>query len=541
MKKALKMFSLTLIAFIALGVTNVKADGTLNYILPDGTTKSIVIKDDDTRTILDLKKEISKVVNIDTDHLLLKNENNTYENDEAQIGEYLYFSETGILTYTVVERKEIEENEITLKAVKPTNEDEKFVLLESFFPQEFPGYTMGNCNESYDECELRLYSNGKFYKNVKVNFAYDENDKKLVDSIIKKLNGKTIFDLKDLEFINYWVYGGSPINYSNEFKSAIDYKNFYLDVRAGTDDILTTAAIGMAAFTYNDTLYASFGFFGFETKNILYVSDNTKDENIMKTIQERIDNYIGKGIVEISKYDTTLQKYIDDTINYYLQFVNPNGSEEEKQAYKDEINKLKELSSDGILYIAKIGKTEKLFLVKKDSNKMYTPSYKTSDIKTNITITSTDNTLPLDTLIQVKELTSGEEYDKIIKILNTTNNDMFDLKLFSNSTNKYITKLNDGSFEVRIPIKDELKDKDLVVYYVNNNSEKEEYEVKVENGEAVFNTNHFSIYTLAERTSTIQKIENPQTGDNIITYILIGSISMIALIGCTLYLKKNHK
>ena len=118
---------------------------------------------------------------------------------------------------------------------------------------------------------------------------------------------------------------------------------------------------------------------------------------------------------------------------------------------------------------------------------------------------------------------------------------MFDLKLFSNSTNKYITKLNDGSFEVRIPIKDELKDKDLVVYYVNNNSEKEEYEVKVENGEAVFNTNHFSIYTLAERTSTIQKIENPQTGDNIITYILIGSISMIALIGCTLYLKKNHK
>ena len=66
---------------------------------------------------------------------------------------------------------------------------------------------------------------------------------------------------------------------------------------------------------------------------------------------------------------------------------------------------------------------------------MYTPSYKTSDIKTNITITSTDNTLPLDTLIQVKELTSGEEYDKIIKILNTTNNDMFDLKLFSYSTN----------------------------------------------------------------------------------------------------------
>ena len=99
----------------------------------------------------------------------------------------------------------------------------------------------------------------------------------------------------------------------------------------------------------------------------------------------------------------------------------------------------------------------------------------------------------------------------------------------------------DESINFIMKVKDELKDKDLVVYYVNDNGEKEEHEVKIENGEAVFNTNHFSIYTLAERASTIQEIENPQTGDNIITYILIGSISMIALLGCTLYLKKNHK
>lgn len=538
MRKALKMFSLTLFAFIVIGVTNVKADGTLNYILPNGTTKSIVIKDDDTRTFLDLKKEISKEANIDIEHLLLKNESNYYENDEAHLAEYL--SETVTLTYTVVERKEIQENEITMKAVKPTTEEERFAFEDSFASQELPGYYLTNCNESYDECDVIYSTTGKLYKKVKINFTYDENEKKIVDSLVKKLNGKTMFELKDLEFVNYWVYGGSAINYSSEFKSAIDYKNFYLDVRTGTAP-LEINAYGIATFIYNGTLYASFGKFGVDTKNVLYVPDNTKDEDIMKTIQERIDNYIGKGIVEISKYDTSLQKFIDDTINYYLQFVNPNGSEEEKQAHKDKINKLKELSSDGIIYIAKIGKKEELFLVKKDSTKMYTPSYKTSDIKTNITITSTDNTLPLDTLINVKEITDGEEYNKIIKILNTTNNDMFDLKLFSNSTNKYITKLNDGSFEVRIPIKDELKDKDLVVYYVNDNGEKEEYEVKVENGEAVFNTNHFSIYTLTERTSSIQEIENPQTGDKIITYILIGSISMIALLGCTLHLKKNHK
>ena len=144
MKKALKMFSLTLIAFVALGVTNVKADGTLNYILPDGTTKSIVIKDDDTRTILDLKKEISKEANIDVEHLLLKNESNYYENDEAQLAENLYFSETGTLTYTVVERKEIEEEltgkkvylELFVKTIKNWKDKEKYLIELGFIDNE---------------------------------------------------------------------------------------------------------------------------------------------------------------------------------------------------------------------------------------------------------------------------------------------------------------------------------------------------------------------------------------------------------------------
>lgn len=540
MKKVVKMFSFALITFLVLGINNIKADGIFNFILPNGTTKSITIKDDDTRTLKDIKSDISKETNIDIDHIMLLTEYGSYEDDTLSLGEILYFSESETITYTVIERKEIEGNEITLKAVKPTTDDEKFVLQESYVGQVFPGYYLSNCNDEYSECDLILFSDGSLYKKVKVNFTYDENEKKLVDTIIDKLNGKTMFNLKDLEFINYWVYGGSAINYSSEFKSLIDYKNFYLDVRAGSDDLLDTVSFGMAAFTYNNTLYASFGEFGIETKNILYVPDNTSDEDIMKTIQERIDNYIGKDLVTISKYESTLQDYIDETINYYLQFVNPNGTEEEKQAYKDEINKLKELSSDGIIYKATIGKTERMFLVKKDSSKMYTPTYKTSDIRTNITITS-NNILPLDTLIEVKELTDGEEYNKILKILNTKNNDMFDLKLFSNSTNKYITKLEDGSFEVRIPIKEELKDKDLVVYYINDNGEKETYEVKVENGEAVFNTNHFSIYTLTEKLSSMEEVDNPQTGDNITNYILLGTLSLIILVGCTLYLKKKNK
>ena len=56
---------------------------------------------------------------------------------------------------------------------------------------------------------------------------------------------------------------------------------------------------------------------------------------------------------------------------------------------------------------------------------------------------------------------------------------MYDLKLFSKSLDNYVSKLVNGSFEVKIPIKDEYKNKNLVAYYVwgrkSNNSDAEYY------------------------------------------------------------------
>ena len=46
---------------------------------------------------------------------------------------------------------------------------------------------------------------------------------------------------------------------------------------------------------------------------------------------------------------------------------------------------------------------------------------------------------------------------------------MFDLNLYSDSLGKYITKLDDGKFEVRIPVPDNFKGKNLTVYYVDEN------------------------------------------------------------------------
>ena len=141
-------------------------------------------------------------------------------------------------------------------------------------------------------------------------------------------------------------------------------------------------------------------------------------------------------------------------------------------------------------------------------------------------------------MINIKELTSGEEYNKILKILNITNNEMFDISLFSNSIKDYITKLKDGSFEVKIPITEKFKDKELVVYYVDDEGKITDYPVTIEDEYAIFNTNHFSIYTLAEKTIIEEK--NPNTGDNILVYIVLGGVALLGIITCAVvYLKKK--
>ena len=80
-----------------------------------------------------------------------------------------------------------------------------------------------------------------------------------------------------------------------------------------------------------------------------------------------------------------------------------------------------------------------------------------------------------------------------------------------------------------------------------------EYPVEISNNEAIFKTNHFSIYTLAEFTekeSTEEgltkeeqinnQVNNPKTGDNIVTYIVIGVVAILGMIVCAvMYLKKK--
>lgn len=47
-----------------------------------------------------------------------------------------------------------------------------------------------------------------------------------------------------------------------------------------------------------------------------------------------------------------------------------------------------------------------------NTEKMYTPTFVSSDVATDVAISANSGTLPLDTLIRVNEITGGEQYEK---------------------------------------------------------------------------------------------------------------------------------
>lgn len=176
--------------------------------------------------------------------------------------------------------------------------------------------------------------------------------------------------------------------------------------------------------------------------------------------------------------------------------------------------KIKEESYDKIIYKATINNEEIYFVIGKNTSKMYTSKLTTSDIDTDIIITTKKGTIPLDTMIRVKEITDGKTYESIMKLINSTDVDMYDLSLFAKSIDNYITKINGNTFEVKIPLKEEFKNKDLVVYYINDKSE-----VKEEQNEDT-------------------KITNSTTSDNIMIYF---SIVIVELLSVGIYLKGKMK
>lgn len=453
------------------------------------------------------------------------------------------------------------DGKLVINSIKPTSDEMAYsVIYEYGIMDKYPNYYVNfdsPCNADYSKCTI-YYGNHNPetdpHQEVEMSWVYDENVKTVVDSLINKIGNQDTFALNEIEFINYLLNlseDSSMINYSSELRKILDYKNFSIDVRLGDDSFFYTERGGNAVFSYNDTIYYIKPMTIAQAKHIIYVDSNTTD--VLSAVKERLIKIFGTDFNVVEK--DTITNYLESERQRFISQYNPSAPNSNQYSsadeYASEMMNLEYYNEDAYYhfitdtniyekyYTLTINNKEVNFLVIKNSTKVNNNiNLITTDVGSNITISTTSNSLPLDTLINVAKLTNGEEYEKIVNILNKTNIEMYDLKLFSQSTGNYITKLDDGTFEVKLPIKEELKGKDLIVYYVDDNNKIVEYEVTIENDFAKFNTNHFSIYSLTEKTNaTIE--QNPQTYNGIITFIILGILSLIVFVITIIYFKKN--
>ncbi len=388
-----------------------------------------------------------------------------------------------------------------------------------------------------------------------IKYVYDENVKTKIDELLKDdFKNKISYTVEDIELVDYqykyFTYYDDiffNLNSTELFKS-LDYKNvdfkFIKMFFEGGDYLQGYTLLGQGYISYDGvTYFVSDTTFddNYEPTSIIpypffYVPSETKNtsDDIEAAAQKRVDDYLGKSKIKVTYLSTARKLLLDKKgISTYDDFA---------AVFEEEFSVAGVREDDLVFDFNLLGsKNNDKFsaIIRRDSSKMIIPTMKTVDLITGIEINSNAN-IAMDAKIKVKELTSGSEYEKIIGLLNLTDSVTYDIKLYSDSLKTFITKLENGTFEVKIPIPEKLKGKSLAAYYINEDGKIDEYEVTIKDGYAIFKTNHFSIYTLGTKDSNNIMVKNPDTSDNIGSSILIGAISLIGLVGTIIFLKKKN-
>lgn len=423
---------------------------------------------------------------------------------------------------------------VNVPAIVPNGELEVEDFSSSYMLKEFNtfGY-LHSCNEDYSKCIFNL-GNGDNRIEKEVNAIWQKGNveaKTIVDDAIKlvKLKPHNIenaiaYDLDDLNLLNYIVNTTGlserekvdlPINYINELKKDFEYSNITYNTvsRAGAGGLFYEYSRGELILWYKGIIYGVVGGnteVGVVRNHVIYIPSDTKNtpEAYMAAAKKRIDDYLGNNdtIIEIGGKRSEVS---DGDYSTYSSNVN---TDDEMGEYYYKI------TIAGNVYN---------FLIVRNTAKMVVSNFINKDIETNIKVTNSSIEVPFDATLDVTKIINGtQEYENIVKALKTDTFAAYDIKLYSDTKDSNIAKVN-SNFTVSIPIIEELKNQDLVVYYIKEDGTLEKYDVEVdENGYANFQTNHFSTYILAkaEKEEAV-----PQTGDNIYFYTVIGLISLASV------------
>lgn len=366
------------------------------------------------------------------------------------------------------------------------------------------------------------YQNDIELESHTVELVWAECDPVVMDLVNEKMStfpaDKDYFEVTFLEYLNALYNSESedevPLaNYSSELKAFFDNK-FSFSLREGMGDgylyftevsgDLKVMYDGVAYYVWPEPMTARLDW-------ALYIPEDTADtvEGWTAAAQKVLDDYFGEGVAKIThnEYDPTFEQYYNEYKEYMV-----NGNAEEAERAFGEGGELEFAThavapEDGSIgFGITAGNLNASCVVIEDDSKFQSaPVCETVDLKTEVKVETTDISVPLDTKVTVEMLTESEELNKVVtalekveEIANVETSVSYDISLFSETLNDNITKLENGTFKVSLPIPDELEGKDLAVYYVDDDGKAIPHDVVPVEGYAVFETNHFSTYTLVE-------------------------------------------
>ena len=116
---------------------------------------------------------------------------------------------------------------------------------------------------------------------------------------------------------------------------------------------------------------------------------------------------------------------------------------------------------------------------------------------------------------------------------------IFDINVLENGE---VIKVNGTKMTIKIALPEELKEyKKYEVVYILDGEIKETIPAVIENGYIVFETTHLSQYGIvATEKKSNTNVENPETSDNIMFYIVASAISVLGLIGTSISIYKKY-
>lgn len=452
----------------------------------------------------------------------------------------------------------VKDGKVYLNMIKPADDDEGEGLYAYAYDQfSNNSYSVwGICREPepcYIDVQLKDGSEQRI-QNVEV--VYNEYDKNLaskINSYKSQFSDKIeeFIKLEDLDIINFIYNGGyddgsnndilnKAVNYSTDLKRILENGNIIatFDPRAGSGSSdFNSNIFGYLVLSHNNFAYAVAQKTGFALNKVLYVPDATAKNNdafiaaaklkLKSYLNEDIEITVAGSIADaVASYNAEAEAYCVETgfCTYTLEDYPPFEVGLE--------NIINEENTTGDYYTFKINGVEHKFFIERSNSKMKAGVLNTKDVNSGSKIYANSASIPIDSHITYRSIAEKTtEYKNTLEKLKLSTGLMADISLLSNS-NGSITKLEDGKFSVYIPISEAMQKQKIKAYYLNEDGTIEKYDAKVEDGYAVFETNHFSTYTL----SGADILTNPQTFDNVGQYIILGTISLIGITGIGLYL-----